>query len=276
MNTANRSMRFLRRRQKRSQPRQQREAPILKTPQEIRIMREAGRIVARVHEVLRQAIEPGITTYDLDMLAAEAMQKYNARSAFLGYRGFPAHTCTSVNEALVHGIPSKRQVLKEGDIISIDIGVFYRGFVGDSAWTYPVGAISDVAQLLMSVTEASLNAGIAQALVGNQVKDVGRAVQRYVEEQKHYIVREYTGHGVGRAMHEAPQVLNYVGGDPDGDLVMQPGLVFALEPMVQVGTAKTVTLDDEWTVVSEDRSLTAHFEHTIAITNNGPEILTLP
>jgi methionyl aminopeptidase len=239
-------------------------------------MRESGRVVARVHAELRQAIKPGVSTWDLDQLAAETMQKLGARSCFLGYRGFPAHTCTSINEELVHGIPNKRRVLDAGDIISIDVGVFYRGFVGDSAWTYAVGEIAPETQQLMAVTEKSLYLGIEQAVSGQRVKDVSRAVQRYVEANGMHIVREYTGHGVGRAMHESPQVLNYVAGDADGELVMQPGLVFALEPMVQLGTRLTRTLKDEWTVISKDRSMTAHFEHTIAVTNNGPEILTLP
>lgn len=250
--------------------------PTLKTPQEIRIMREAGRVVARVHKELREAVQPGVSTWDLDQLAAETMQKLGARSCFLGYRGFPAHTCTSINEELVHGIPSKQRVLRQGDIISIDVGVFYRGFVGDSAWTYAVGEIAPETQHLMQVTEQSLYLGIEQAVIGQRVKDVSRAVQRYVEANGMHIVREYTGHGVGRAMHEAPQVLNYVAGDADGELVMQAGLVFALEPMVQLGTRLTRTLKDDWTVISKDRSMTAHFEHTIAVTNNGPEILTLP
>lgn len=250
--------------------------PTLKTPQEIRIMREAGRVVARVHKELREAVQPGVSTWDLDQLAAETMQKLGARSCFLGYRGFPAHTCTSINEELVHGIPSKQRVLRQGDIISIDVGVFYRGFVGDSAWTYAVGEIAPETQQLMQVTEQSLYLGIEQAVIGQRVKDVSRAVQRYVEANGMHIVREYTGHGVGRAMHEAPQVLNYVAGDADGELVMQAGLVFALEPMVQLGTRLTRTLKDDWTVISKDRSMTAHFEHTIAVTNNGPEILTLP
>lgn len=252
------------------------ETPILKTPQEIRIMRESGRVVARVHQALRQAIAPGVSTWDLDQLAAETMQKLGARSCFLGYRGFPAHTCTSINEELVHGIPNKGRVLQAGDIISIDVGVFYRGFVGDSAWTYAVGEIAPETQGLMEVTEKSLYLGIEKAMTGNRVKDVSRAVQQFVEANGMHIVKEYTGHGVGRAMHEAPQVLNYVAGDADGDLILQPGLVFALEPMVQLGTPLTRTLKDEWTVISKDHSMTAHFEHTIAVTNNGPEILTLP
>lgn len=248
----------------------------LKSPREIQIMREAGRIVARVHAVMREAVRPGVSTWHLDQLAAETMGKYNAVSCFMGYRGFPANICTSINEELVHGIPKRDRVLNEGDIISIDIGVRYRGFIGDSAWTYGVGAISPVAQELLRVTEASLFAGIAQAQVGKRVVDISRAVQQQVEANRMHVVREYTGHGVGRQMHEAPQVLNYESQDPDGQTILRPGLVVAIEPMVQVGTWQTRTLRDQWTVISKDHSLTAHFEHTVAITNNGPEILTLP
>lgn len=239
-------------------------------------MREAGRVVARVHAALREAIVPGVSTYDLDQVAARVLNQYGAKSSFLGYRGYPAHICTSVNEELVHGIPNRKRILREGDIISIDVGSYYRGFVGDSGWTYAVGAISEEAQYLMEITERSLYAGIAQAIVGNRIRDISAAVQATIEDNGLYVVKEYTGHGVGRQMHESPQVLNYVAGDADGSLRIQPGLVIALEPMVQVGTWQTETLKDKWTVISKDHSLTAHFEHTIAITNKGPEILTLP
>ncbi len=255
---------------------QARNQPVLKSQREIQIMREAGRIVARVHVAMREAVRPGISTWELDQIALETMQKYNAVSSFLGYRGYPAHICASVNEELVHGIPSKERVLREGDIISIDIGVRHRGFIGDSAWSYAVGGIDEKAAKLMQVTEASLYAGIAQMVVGNRVVDASRAVQQVVESAGLHVVREYTGHGVGRQMHEPPQVLNYVGNDPDGSLVLEPGLVVAIEPMVQIGTWQTRTLRDEWTVISKDHSLSAHFEHTIAVTHNGPEILTLP
>lgn len=254
----------------------QRPAPQLKSPREIQIMREAGRIVARVHAALREAIQPGVSTWELDQLAAETISKYHAVSCFLGYRGFPAHICTSINEELVHGIPRKDRILKAGDIISIDVGVRYRGFIGDSAWTYAVGKVSPEAQALMRVTEESLYQGIAQAQPGRRIVDISRAVQRYVEAYGFHVVREYTGHGVGRQMHEAPQVLNYESQDPDGQLILEPGLVIAIEPMVQIGTWQTCTLKDNWTVISKDHSLAAHFEHTVAITNNGPEILTLP
>lgn len=250
--------------------------PILKSPREIQIMREAGRIVARVHAALREAVQPGISTWELDQVALAVLQRYGATSAFLGYRGYPAHICASVNHELVHGIPHRDRILREGDIISIDVGSRYRGFIGDSAWTYAVGEIDNIARQLMQVTEVSLHAGIEQAVVGNRVVDISRAVQRSVEANDFHIVREYTGHGVGRQMHEAPQVLNYVANDADANIVLTPGMVIAIEPMVQVGTWETKTLRDNWTVVSKDRSLAAHFEHTVAITNNGPEILTLP
>lgn len=251
-----------------------RPAPILKSPREIQIMREAGRIVARVHEAMLEAVRPGVTTKELDDIAIGVIEKYGAVSSFLGYRGYPANICASVNEELVHGIPNAARVLHEGDIISVDIGATYRGFVGDSAWTYAVGQISEDAQKLLQVTEESLFKGIEQAVVGNRLVEVSRAVQRHVEANNLHIVREYTGHGVGREMHEAPQVLNYVGNDPDGQLVLEAGLVFAIEPMVQAGTWQTRALKDGWTVVSKDNSLAAHFEHTIAVTNDGPEILT--
>ena len=239
-------------------------------------MREAGRIVARTHAALKEVVRPGVSTWELDQVAYEVMRKYDATSAFLGYRGFPANICTSINQELVHGIPHKDRILKEGDIISIDVGVRHRGFIGDSAWTYAVGKIRPEAVELLQVTESSLTEGIKQAQVGRRVVDISRAVQRYVEGYGMHVVREYTGHGVGRQMHEPPQVLNYVGNDPEGNVILTPGLVLAIEPMVQRGTWQTRTLKDNWTVVSKDNSLAAHFEHTIAITNNGPEILTLP
>lgn len=254
---------------------QSRAEPVFKDPREIQIMREAGRIVARAHVAMKEAIKPGVSTLELDQIALEILRKHNATSSFYGYNGFPANICASINEELVHGIPNAKRVLKEGDIISIDIGSYYRGFVGDSGWTYTVGKVSADALRVMAVTEASLWAGIAQAVSGNQVRDISRAIQQYVESHHMYIVKEYTGHGIGKAMHEAPQVLNYVSGDADSSLVLRPGLVLAIEPMVQLGTEKTKTLKDKWTVISKDHSLSAHFEHTIAITNQGPEILTL-
>jgi methionyl aminopeptidase len=257
-----------------SRPAPPRPKPVLKSAREIQIMREAGRIVARVHAALREAIVPGVSTWELDQIAVGVLQKYDATSAFLGYRGYPASICTSINSELVHGIPSRERILRAGDIISVDVGVNHRGFIGDSGWTYAVGAVSEQAQELMRVTEASLMAGIAAARAGNRIVDVSRAVQQVVEAGGFHVVREYTGHGVGRQMHEAPQVLNYVSSDSDGGLVIEPGLVIAIEPMVQAGTWQTRVLRDQWTVVSKDGSLAAHFEHTVAVTNSGPEILT--
>lgn len=267
-------------RRKRTRASQERPQPVLKTPQEIKIMRESGRIVARVHEALKEAVKPGVSTWDLDQVALGVINKYNATSCFLGYgrgpgrKGFPGHICASVNEELVHGIPSKKRILQDGDIISIDVGVRYRGFIGDSAWSYTVGNVNSSAQNIMDVTEKSLYQGIEQAVVGNRVVDISRAIQLHVEDNGLHVVREYTGHGVGRDMHEAPQVLNYVSEDVDSNLELVPGLVLAIEPMVQEGTVETETLSDNWTVVSKNLGLTAHFEHTVAITNRGPEILT--
>ena len=270
---------FKRRPQKPHRPvrrQENRSEPVLKSAREIQIMREAGRVVARVHHAMKETVRPGVSTWELDQVAVEVLQKYNATSAFLGYRGYPAHICTSVNDELVHGIPSKDRILQEGDLISIDVGARYRGFIGDSAWSYAVGTVSDETLELMRVTEASLFAGIEQAVVGHRLVDVSRAVQTCVEKHDLHVVRGYTGHGVGRQMHEPPQVLNYVTGDADGNLILQQGLVFALEPMVQQQTWQTKTLRDNWTVVNKSGAYAAHFEHTIAVTNNGPEILTLP
>jgi len=273
---------FKRRRRKKNYPkpvkqrRKRPSKPILKSAREIQIMREAGRIVGLVHVAMKEAVRPGVSTWELDQIANEVLQKHNATSAFLGYLGYPGHICTSINDELVHGIPSKERILRPGDIISIDVGSDYRGFIGDSAWTYAVGEIDEEAARLMAVTEASLYKGIEQAVVGNRVVDISRAVQQYVEAHDFYVVRGYTGHGVGRQMHEPPQVLNYVAGDPDGNTPLVEGLVIAIEPMVQGGAWQTKVLRDDWTVVSQDGSLAAHFEHTVAITHNGPEILTLP
>jgi len=266
--------RTLRRPLKRRSPQQPR--PILKSPREIQLMREAGRIVGRVHQALKAAVRPGISTWELDQIALGVMQKYNSSSCFLGYRGFPANICVSVNDELVHGIPNKDRLLQDGDLVSIDVGVQYRGFIGDSAWTYAVGAVDEATEKLMQVTEESLYAGIKEAVVGNKIVDISRAVQAHVESHDLYVVRGYTGHGVGRQMHEPPQVLNYVSGDADGNYVIETGLVIAIEPMVQQDTWQTTVLKDDWTVVNSRGSGAAHYEHTVAVTNNGPEILTLP
>ncbi|WP_018131302.1 type I methionyl aminopeptidase [Effusibacillus pohliae] len=244
---------------------------ICKSKTELAIMREAGRIVALTHEELAKAIRPGITTRELDEIAEELIRKHGATPSFKGYHGYPASICASVNEELVHGIPGPR-VLREGDIISIDIGAYYQGFHGDSAWTYPVGNISDEAARLLRVTEEALFKGIEQAREGNRLSDIGHAVQKHVEAAGFSVVRDYVGHGIGRQMHEDPQIPNY--GPPNRGPRLKVGMTLAIEPMVNVGAYHCKTLADNWTVVTADGSLAAHFEHTVAITENGPEILT--
>ena len=241
--------------------------------EEIAKMRRAGRVVAEMHEVTRAAIAPGVTTAELNRLAAEVIDKRGARSNFLGYHGFPAVICASPNDMIVHGIPGD-YALKEGDIISIDCGAIIEGYHGDAAYTAPVGEVSDEAAKLISVTEASLFAGIDQLVKGNRLHEVGRAVQDVAEAAGFTVVREYVGHAIGTAMHEQPQVPNYWPGTPGPTL--KEGMVFAIEPMVNAGTPETETLDDGWSVVTLDGRLSAHFEHSIAVTDNGPEILTLP
>lgn len=239
-------------------------------------MREAGRINALALAAVRQAIRPGVTTAELDQIAADVIRKHGAKPAFLGVPGaypYPATTTISVNEEMVHGIPGKRK-LQEGDIISVDCGTIFEGYVGDSAFTMGVGEVSQVAQQLMEVTEKSLHIGIDQLRPGKRVGDVGAAIQEYVEGQGFHLTREYTGHGVGRAMWEGPQVPNY--GVSGRGTVFRPGMVIALEPMVLVGTTHTRVLPDQWTVASADGSLTAHFEHSVAVTQNGPLVLTIP
>lgn len=248
----------------------------IKSDQEIAIMREAGRINAMALAAVRQAIQPGVTTGELDAIAAEVIRKHSAKPAFLGVPGaypYPATTTISINDEMVHGIPGKRK-LQEGDIVSVDCGTIFEGFVGDSAFTTGVGEVSALAQRLMEVTEKSLRIGIDKLRLGNRVGDVGAAIQQYVEGQGLYLTREYTGHGVGRAMWEGPQVPNY--GVAGHGTVFRPGMVIALEPMVLVGTPRTRVLPDQWTVASADGSLTAHFEHSVAITRNGPLVLTVP
>lgn len=247
----------------------------IKTPYEVNIMREAGRINAEALAAAVALIEPGVTTAELNAAFEAVHKKYDVFSPFKNYPGptpFPASICTSVNDELVHGFPGKRKLV-DGDIISIDCGTVYQGFVGDMAVTVPVGKISPVAERLLEVTQKSLELAIAQLVPGNTLGDVGHAVESFVEDKGFYITRTYTGHGVGRKMHEGPQVPNY--GRPGRGMHLREGMTLALEPMVLVGTSATVVKDDEWTVVSADGSLTAHFEHTVAITANGPEILTV-
>jgi methionyl aminopeptidase len=247
-------------------------AIIVKSRDEREKMREAGHMVAEILAKLRSAVRPGITTADLDAIAAAELKQRGARASFLGYHGYPASVCTSVNDEVVHGIPGKR-VLKDGDIISIDFGAIYNGWHGDSAITVPVGEVSSEVKHLLKVTEDSLYRGIAAARAGNRVQDIGRAVQSFVEAEGFSVVRQYGGHGVGRSMHEDPQVLNYIEpGYPNP--LLRPGMVIAIEPMVTLGEKETQVLLDKWTVVTADGSYAAHFEHTVAITEGDADILT--
>jgi methionyl aminopeptidase len=245
---------------------------VIRSKDELDKMRKAGKVVAEIHEVTRNAIRPGVTTMDLNNLAVEVLAKRNARSNFLNYHGFPAVICTSPNDMIVHGIPGE-YVLNEGDIISIDAGAIVEGYHGDAAYTAPVGEVSATAKRLLEVTERSLWAGIDQLVVGQRLYEVGRAVQQVAEAAGFSVVREYVGHAIGTEMHEDPQVPNYWPGSPGPKL--KAGMVFAVEPMVNVGTYETYVLDDEWSVMTEDGKLSAHFEHTIAVTENGPEVFTL-
>lgn len=235
-------------------------------------MREAGRIVAETIEALKEQVKPGVSTAELDGFAYAFIIQHNALPAFKGYRGFPASICTSINNEVVHGIPSKKRVLKEGDILSIDVGAIYRGFVGDGAITLPIGKVSDAAQRLLEATEGALWAGIKQARAGNHLEDISGAIQDYAQARGFSVVREYVGHGVGRAMHEEPQIPNYRQGKRGPKL--SPGMTLAIEPMVNEGGWETRTQNDKWTVVTRDGKLSAHFEHTVAVTEDEPEILT--
>ena len=245
----------------------------LKSEREIRIIRENGRIVGLTLSYLKEKIKSGIKTIELDKLAEEFIVKKNAIPAFKGYRGYPGNICASVNNEVVHGIPGER-VLKEGEIISVDVGVLKNGFYADGAWTFPVGEISNQNKRLLEVTLKSLEAGISQAQVGNRLGDISNAVQATAEKNGYSVVRDLTGHGIGRHMHEDPPVPNF--GSPGSGLLLKEGMVLAIEPMVNAGGYEIKTLEDNWTVVTLDGSLSAHFEHTIAVTQNGVEILTLP
>lgn len=245
-----------------------------KTPEQIARMRAAGRVVAEMHEKIREAIRPGVTTAQLDAVGRDVLDRRGAVSNFLGYNGtYPAVICASPNDTIVHGIPGPTR-LEEGDIISVDCGAIVSGWHGDAAFTAPVGEVSAQARHLIEVTEASLAAGIAQMVPGNRIGDIGHAVQQVAEGAGYSVVREYVGHAIGTAMHEEPQVPNY--GPAGRGERLKSGYVFAVEPMVNVGAPDTELLDDGWSVVTADGSLSAHWEHTIAITDDGPQILTLP
>lgn len=244
----------------------------LKTKDEIEKVRRAGRIVAEILEKLRDEVKPGITTRDLDRLAEKWTLAAGAKPAFKGYHGFPATLCTSVNEAVVHGIPTEKCVLKEGDIVSVDFGVKLDGFFADSATTLAVGKVSPEVENLMRVTRESLALGIEQARPDNRLEDIGYAVQKHCEAAGYGVVREYVGHGIGRELHEPPQVPNF--GRPGRGLRIRPGMVLCLEPMVNLGTHEVEVLDDGWTVVTKDRKPSAHYEHAIAIMEDRTEVLT--
>ena len=244
---------------------------IIKSDREITAMRQAGRIVATVLETLTKKVRPGMKTKELDDLAGRELTRLEAKPSFKGYRGFPANLCVSVNDEIVHGIPGER-VLDEGDIVSLDLGAIFMGFQGDAAVTVGVGKISSPARHLIETTEGALKAGIAAAHHGARLGDISAAIQRYVESKGHSVVREYTGHGIGREMHEEPQIPNF--GPPGSGPVLKKGMTLALEPMVNIGDWHTRVGSDHWTVLTADGSLSAHFEHTITITDNEPEVLT--
>ncbi len=247
---------------------------VLKTSRELAIMREAGRISAMALKVAGEAVEPGVSTWEIDRVARKYIESQGAVPSFLGYGGFPASACISVNNVVIHGIPSKHQIVKAGDIVSIDIGAIYEGYNGDNAYTFPCGDISPEAQRLLDATRESLYEGIAQAKAGNRLGDIGSAVQRYVEARGYSVVRDFVGHGVGAKLHEDPSVPNY--GTPGRGVRLLPGMTIAIEPMVNQGGHKVQVQKDGWTTVTRDGKLSAHFEHTVAITPDGPVILTKP
>ncbi len=247
---------------------------VLKTSRELAAMRDAGRIAQRALRLAGEAVEPGVSTWEIDHIARRYIEEQGATPTFLGYGGFPASSCISVNNVVIHGIPNKGTLLKEGDIVSIDIGATCEGFVGDNAWTFPCGKVSEEAQALMDATRESLFAAIQAAKPGARLGDVGSTVQRYVEARGYSVVRDFVGHGVGAKMHEDPSVPNY--GTPGRGVRLLPGMTIAIEPMVNAGGPAVKVLPDGWTVKTVDGRLSAHFEHTIAITSDGPVILTLP
>lgn len=243
----------------------------LKSPREIEFMRQAGHVVARAKAVLKEAIRPGMTTRELDEIAEAEIRRLGSVPSFKGYMGFPTTVCISINEEIVHGIPGDR-VIQDGDMVSMDVGAIVEGFHGDSAFTVGVGDVSPEVTALMDVTREALERGIAAARHGSRVGDISWAVQSFVEEKGYSVVREYVGHGIGKALHEEPQIPNY--GPPGAGLMLRKGLVIAIEPMVNIGGWQTRVLDDNWTVVTADGSLSAHFEDTLAITDGDAEVLT--
>jgi len=246
---------------------------MLKSPQEIKKMRRSGQVLRRVHDAVRDAVKPGASTMDLEEVAARMIEELGATAAFKGFNGFPAVLCTSVNNEVIHGIPSRKKVLREGDIVSVDCGVIVDGFYSDCASTYPVGKkMSPATRKLLDVTKASLEQAIQEVQVGATLGDIGAAVQEMVEAAGFGVVREFVGHGIGKSMHEDPQVPNF--GQRGRGQKLRAGMVLAIEPMVNAGAAEVKVLEDGWTAVTVDGSLSAHFEHTVAVTEDGPLVLT--
>ncbi len=245
---------------------------VLKTSRELSIMRKAGKISQTALRLAGEAVEPGVSTWEIDKIVHDYIIKMGATPSFLHYNGFPASACISVNDVVIHGIPHKRQLLRQGDIVSIDVGACYEGFHGDNAWTFPCGQIDPEARALLDATEQALYRGIEQARPGNRLGDIGHAVQAYAEARKYSVVRDFVGHGVGAKLHEDPSVPNY--GTPGRGVRLQAGMTIAIEPMVNQGRHEIEVLKDGWTIMTKDHSLAAHFEHTVAITPDGPVVLT--
>ncbi len=245
----------------------------IKSSREIELMREAGRIVALAHKAVKEIIRPGISTMELDKIVHDVIISNGAVPSFKGYNGFPASICASINEVVVHGIPKESMILKDGDIIAVDIGAEYKGYHGDSAWTYECGVIDDKSKKLMKVTEESLFKGLEFAKPGNHLSDISHAIGEYAKSYGYGVVEDFTGHGIGRNLHEDPIIFNY--GPSGKGIILKPGMTLAIEPMINQGTKKVKILKDNWTVVTVDKKRSAHYEHTIVITNEGYELLTV-
>lgn len=246
---------------------------VLKTSRELAIMKEACRISARALQLVGEAVEPGVTTAELDRLAEDYILSEGATPNFKGYNGFPSTACISINNEVIHGIPSAKRVIREGDIVSADLGAYYEGYHGDNAATFAAGQVSPEAKRLMDTTRESLYEGVKMARAGGRIGDISSAVQRYVEARGYSVVRQFVGHGVGASLHEAPEVPNF--GAPGHGVRLVPGMTLAIEPMINIGSEKVKVMPDGWTVLTLDGSLSAHFEHTVAITDDGPQILTV-
>lgn len=247
---------------------------VLKTARELKVMREAGRISAKALQLVGEAVEPGVSTYDLDKVAYDYIKSQGATPGFLHYNGFPASACISINNEVIHGIPSKRRIVHAGDIVSVDLGAVFEGYNGDNAATFAAGDVSPEAERLMAVTEESLYEGIKMAQVGGRIGDIGAAIQGYVQARGYSVVRQFVGHGVGASLHEAPEVPNY--GHSGHGVRLMAGMTLAIEPMINQKGPEVITRPDGWTVVTADGGLSAHFEHSVAITGDGPVILTRP